>query len=133
MFSNNLAFFLCLNISVFLFRLDHQTVESIGVVVPFDQKIFGVGINERHTLSLPVRAEFALDLGNGKFSHKYTPIVPHEIFHYHTEPYTFVDSYENGVPVLQEETYYPLNGEQSQKQVSVCVSRTHSGFKSIVI
>ncbi|XP_042902860.1 vitellogenin-6 isoform X1 [Parasteatoda tepidariorum] len=96
--------------------IDKNLFASMGVVMPFDGVIFGAGINRRATLSLPLKLKFDLDYKEKNLNFKWTPVNPHEIYHFKYEPYTYVDSYMNSVAKPLEEGYLPVR-RQSRKEM----------------
>ncbi|GIY06719.1 vitellogenin-6 [Caerostris darwini] len=95
--------------------IDKNLFASMGAIMPFDQVTFGGGINRRATLSLPLKLKLDLDVKEKKLSSKWTP-VPHEVYHFKYEPFTFVDSYVNAVPGPLEDGYHPIK-KQNQKHL----------------
>jgi hypothetical protein len=90
------------------FAIDKNLIAYMGVVIPFDQVIFGAGINKRCTLSLPLKVKLDLQAKEKKLKTHWTPVAPHEIYHFKYEPFTFIDSYANSVPQTIEEGYKPV-------------------------
>lgn len=80
----------------------------MGVVVPFNRVTYGAGIYRRRILSFPLKFDVDFHLRESKVTAEWTPVAPHEIYHFHYEPYTFIDSYANSVPVQDEATYLPV-------------------------
>ena len=80
----------------------------MGVVIPFDQVIFGGGVNRRSTLSLPLKVKLDLVVNEKKLKTYWEPVAPHEIFYFKYEPFTFIDSYANSVPQVLEKGYLPV-------------------------
>ncbi|GFS61509.1 vitellogenin-6 [Trichonephila inaurata madagascariensis] len=95
--------------------IDKNLLAFAGSIMPFDQVTFGAGINRRATLSLPLKLKLDLDVKEKKLKTKWTPVAPHEVYYFKYEPYTFVDSYANGVPGVLEEGYKPIQ-RQNRKQ-----------------
>ncbi|KFM59902.1 Vitellogenin-6, partial [Stegodyphus mimosarum] len=89
--------------------VDKNLFAYMGVVIPFDQVIFGAGINRRATLSLPLKLKLDLVVKEKKLKTSWIPVAPHEIYHFKYEPYTFVDSYANSVPLSLEPSYLPVH------------------------
>lgn len=88
--------------------MDKQLVAYMGAIIPFDQVIFGAGINRRCVLSLPLKLKLDLQVKEKKLKTHWTPVAPHEIYHFKYEPFTFIDSYGNSVPQVLEDGYMPV-------------------------
>ncbi|XP_076318011.1 vitellogenin-6-like isoform X2 [Tachypleus tridentatus] len=95
------------------FVYDSNTFISLGIAAPFSHMTFGAGINKRAYLSLPIKMDFTVDLKNRKFHVKYTPVTPHDVFHYEFIPVTYVvNSNSNNRPSDYETTVVPVHNEK---------------------
>ncbi|XP_054714176.1 vitellogenin-2-like [Uloborus diversus] len=90
------------------FAVDKQLFATMGVWIPFDQVVFGGGINRRATVSLPLKLSLELIYKDKKVKTHWTPVAPHEVYHFKYEPFTFVDSYVNTIPRVLEQGYKPV-------------------------
>ncbi|XP_022252919.1 vitellogenin-6-like [Limulus polyphemus] len=93
------------------FVYDLNTFITLGIAAPFSHGTFGAGINTRAYLSLPFNVNFTVDLTNRKFHVKYTPVTPHDIFHYDFIPVTYITSNSNYRPSDHGNTIVPLHNE----------------------
>lgn len=100
--------------------VDKKLFAYTGVIIPFDGVVFGAGISRRATLSLPLKIKLDLDVKEKTLQAKWTPVV-HQVYHFSYQPYTFVDSYLNTVPMTLEESYMPVK-RLSQKKVRIISS-----------
>ncbi|XP_029826448.3 vitellogenin-6 [Ixodes scapularis] len=86
------------------FMYDHHTIETASILVPFEKISVGVGYDSRIAMSIPVDIDAGMNMVDRKFRMKTHPQSPHEIFHYDFKPFSFIESFENALPVIHEET-----------------------------
>ncbi|KAG1677514.1 Vitellogenin-6 [Nymphon striatum] len=86
---------------------DTVTVASLSVLSPFEKLQYGTGYEIRHLTTIPLKGSVKYDVPTSKISSEYEPF--HEEIHRTTfEPFTFIDSYANLVPLQEESSYSPI-------------------------
>ncbi|KAG8181558.1 hypothetical protein JTE90_017309 [Oedothorax gibbosus] len=88
--------------------VDKEMFAYTGAIIPFDGVIFGAGISRRSTLSLPLKMKFDLEVKEKTFHAHWTPVA-HDIYSFSYQPYTFVDSYLDTVPLTLEQNFHPVH------------------------
>nr|AXP34687.1 vitellogenin-1 [Haemaphysalis flava] len=83
---------------------DAHMIETASILLPFEKVSVGVGYDSRSALSVPFNFDAGLNFVERKFKLKSRPQIPHERFHYEFKPFSFVESFENALPVVHEET-----------------------------
>lgn len=83
---------------------DAHMIETASILLPFEKVSVGVGYDSRSALSVPFNFEAGLSFVDRKFELSSRPQTPHEVFHYEFKPFSFVESFENALPVVHEET-----------------------------
>ncbi|KAK8788258.1 hypothetical protein V5799_021966 [Amblyomma americanum] len=83
---------------------DAHMIETASILLPFEKVSVGVGYDSRSAVSFPMNIDTGLNFIDRKFKIHSRPITPHEVFHYEFKPFSFVESFENSLPVVHEET-----------------------------
>lgn len=83
---------------------DAHMIETASILLPFEKVSVGVGYDSRSALSVPFNFDAGLNFVDRKFKLTSRPQTPHEVFHYEFKPFSFVESFENALPVVHEET-----------------------------
>ncbi|XP_064476653.1 vitellogenin-6-like [Ornithodoros turicata] len=84
--------------------LDSHAIETVSILVPFEKVSVGVGYESRTAVSVPVNIEGSVDLIGHKFGLKSKPQIPHDVFYYDFKPFSYIEDYENALPVVHEDT-----------------------------
>ncbi|CAN8004235.1 unnamed protein product, partial [Ixodes hexagonus] len=86
------------------FMYDSHMIETASILVPFEKISVGVGYDSRSAMSIPIDIDVNINIVEQKFKIITHPQTPHEVFHYDFKPISFIESYENALPVVHEET-----------------------------
>jgi hypothetical protein len=83
--------------------------------------LVGVGINRKTAYSLPMNFDLNYNVENKKLEIKKVPISQ-DIFYDKVTPFTYIDSYANKIPLLNEPGFKPIYRNSSLRKVcSLCV------------
>lgn len=86
------------------FLYDTHMIETASILLPFEKVSVGVGYDSRSAISVPFNFDAGLSFIDHKFKILARPQTPHEVFHYEFKPFSFVESFENSLPVIHEDT-----------------------------